>query len=122
MNHHKQKGLTAISLLFVLALVGGAIYTALRVVPMYLNYYKVVSVLESIKEDRETADLGKYKIRDLISRRFNINYVEHIDAKDVKIKKTQKGMVMSVEYEERAPLFSNLSVVASFDKSVEVTR
>lgn len=121
MMHYKQKGLTTLGLLLVMFLIGSAIYAALRIVPLYIHYYKTVSVLESIKDDG-VDDLGRSGIRTLIDRRFNISYVDHIDSSDVKIKMTRDGAEMTIDYEERAPLVYNLSVIASFKKTVEVAR
>ena len=46
-----QRGMTAIGWLIVLAMIGFFVLLALRMVPAYLDYYKVVSTLEGLESE-----------------------------------------------------------------------
>ena len=68
----RQNGMTAIGWLIVLALIGFFVLLTLRMLPSYLEYYKVVSTLDSLKKEGTMSSPAE--IRRLIDRRFNISY------------------------------------------------
>jgi hypothetical protein len=112
----QQKGMTGIGWLIVLALIGFFVLLALRMIPAYLEYYKVVSTLESI--EKESGFSTPAEIRNLLERRFDISYVNTIMPKDVLIKSAGEYFSVQARYEAREHLFANVSVVMSFDKQV----
>ena len=112
----RQKGMTGIGWLIVLALIGFFVLLALKMVPVYLEYYKVVSSLESIA--KETGYESPREIRDLLERRFDISYVNTITHKDVIIKSAGQYYNVRAKYDAREHLFGNVSVMMSFDKQV----
>jgi hypothetical protein len=112
----RQKGMTGIGWLIVLGLVGFFVLLALKMVPVYLEYYKVVSTLESIA--KESGYESPREIRDLLERRFDISYVSTITHKDVIIKSAGRNFNIRAKYDAREHLFGNVSVMMSFDKQV----
>lgn len=117
---HKQKGVTAIGWLIILGLIGFFTLLTLKMAPAYMEYYKVVSSLESLEE--ESGMQTPADIRRLLNRRFNISYVETINEHDVKI--TRHGSIYKVtaKYDSRVHLFGNVYVVMAFYKQVQVRR
>jgi hypothetical protein len=112
----QQKGMTGIGWLIVLALIGFFVLLTLRMVPSYLEYYKVVSTLESLA--KETGFETPTEIRNLLERRFDISYVNTITHKDVLIRAAGQYYSVRAKYDARQHLFGNVSVVMSFDKQV----
>lgn len=112
----RQKGMTGIGWLIVLGLIGFFVLLALKMVPVYLEYYKVVSTLESIA--KESGFESPREIRDLIERRFDISYVNTITHKDVIIKSAGQYFNVRAKYDAKEHLFGNVSVLMSFDKQV----
>lgn len=112
----RQKGMTGIGWLIVLGLIGFFVLLALKMVPVYLEYYKVVSTLESLA--KESGYESPREIRDLLERRFDISYVNTITHKDVIIKSAGKHFNVRAKYDAREHLFGNVSVLMSFDKQV----
>ena len=114
----RQNGLTAIGWLIVLALIGFFVLLTLRMLPSYLEYYKVVSSLDSL--EKEPGLETPAEIRKLLERRFNISYVESIEAKDVVIKAVGSNFRVIADYESRKHIFANVDVIMSFYKEVLV--
>jgi hypothetical protein len=114
----RQNGMTAIGWLIVLALIGFFVLLTLRMLPSYLEYYKVVSTLDSL--EHETGLATPADIKRLIERRFDISYVETIQPKDVGIKAVGPNFKVIADYESRKHLFANVDVVMSFYKEVLV--
>ena len=112
----RQKGMTGIGWLIVLGLIGFFALLTLKMVPSYLEYYKIVSTLESIAE--ESGFDSPVEIRTLLERRFEISYVNTILPKDVIIKSAGKNYTVRARYDSKVHLFGNVFVVMEFDKQV----
>jgi hypothetical protein len=116
----QQKGVTAIGWLIILGLIGFFVLLTLKMLPSYLEYYKIASTLETMTKDSGYENPAE--IRDIAERRFDISYVKTITHKDLKIKPYGQSYLVTAKYESRVPLFFNVSVVMSFDKQVKVKR
>lgn len=119
-TRYHQRGMTAIGWLLVLGLIAFFTLITLRLVPMYLEYSKVTSVLESLQSQPGIGNESRAGIISLVSRRFDVNDVRGVDPKLVKISKDRGAMTIGIAYERREHLVGNIDVVASFDKKVEV--
>jgi hypothetical protein len=117
---HRQKGVTAIGWLIILGLIGFFTLLTLKMAPAYMEYYKVVSSLESLEE--ESGLSSPADIRRLLNRRFNISYVESINERDVQIRSAGPLFKVTAKYESRVHLFGNVYVVMVFNKQVQVRR
>ena len=114
----RQNGMTAIGWLIVLGLIGFFVLLTLRMLPSYLEYFKVVSTLDSLEKEPGISSAGD--IRKLIDRRFNISYVEVIQPGDVAIKPVGPNFRVIADYEARKHIFANVDVIMSFYKEVLV--
>ena len=113
-----QQGITLIGFVMILILLGGVAYIAMRLIPMYTEYFSVVKALNGIIQEPGIDTMDQLKIRDLLSRRFDISYVDSIEPKDVKITHQGGGTTLSVEYEVRKPVAYNIDLIGHFKKSV----
>jgi hypothetical protein len=119
----KQSGMTFLGLLVLIVVVGSWVYAAMRVVPLYLNYMKVSSTLEKVRDELDsnpgTTDI---MIRRAIEKHFDIEMVREdvFNSKDVIIRKDGGGYKVTASYEDTAPFIANISFLASFDKTVEI--
>ena len=119
-TRYHQRGMTAIGWLLVLGLIAFFTLITLRLVPMYLEYSKVASVLESLKSQPGIGNEAKSGVVALITRRFDVNDVRDVDPRIVKVTKERGKMIISIHYERREHLVANVDVVGVFDKQVEV--
>ncbi len=117
---HHQKGMTAIGWLLVLGLIAFFTLITLRLIPGYLEFAKVSSVLESLQNEPGITRKTKTEIYRLIGKRFDVNDIFQVEPKQVKIAKDKDGLKISVNYERREHVIGNVDVVATFDKQVEV--
>jgi hypothetical protein len=112
--------MTAIGWLLVLGLIAFFTLVTLRLVPMYLEYAKVVSTLESLPNEPGISKMSKSEIVKIITKRFDVNDVDSVDPRNVVITKERGILKVGFAYERRAHLVGNVDVVAVFDKHVEV--
>jgi len=117
---HQQKGVTAIGWLIILGLIGFFVLLTLKMLPSYLEFYKISSTLETMK--KTSGFENPAEIRDIAERRFDISYVNSLTPKDLKIKSHGQSWLITAKYESRVPLFFNVSVVMDFNKQVKVKR
>ena len=119
---NRQKGMTGIGWLTVLGLIAFFTLLALKMVPSYLEYYKVASSLEKLTKETGLAEVTPIEIRKALSRQFDIGYVNVITPGDVKVKPSGSFYQVTAKYDDRVHLFANVDVVMSYNKSVKVTR
>ena len=119
---NKQDGMTLMSFLVVLAVVGFAAYIGMKLFPMYQEYYSVRSAAKGLAGEPGVGDMDPSKVQDLFFRRLYINYSENVKSENVKITRIDSGCNMKVNYEVRRSLVGNLDVVGVFDISQDLTR
>jgi hypothetical protein len=117
----RQRGMTFLGILVIVVVVGAWIYAGIRLAPKYLEYMKVASTLDKVR-DEYASNPGSTEImlRRAIERHFDIESVTDVDSKDIEIKKVGGGFTMRANYEDTVPLVYNISFLVTFDKTVEV--
>jgi Tfp pilus assembly major pilin PilA len=115
-----QQGLTLIGFIVVLVLVGCLAYLAMRLIPMYTEYFSVISAIKGVAQEPGVNTMDEGRIRNLLGRRFNISYIESIEPKDVRIIRNTEGMSLKVDYEVRKPVVYNIDLIGHFEKTVPV--
>lgn len=114
-----QSGLTLTSFLIVLCVVGFFIYIGMKLFPVYTEYYSVVVDMKGLAAEPDVKKMSPEQVRDRLSRRFSMSYVESVKPENVKITR-KDGYQLTVAYEVRRNLIYNLDFVAVFDKTVEL--
>ncbi len=117
---HEQRGLGAITAILLLAFIAFSALISLKLLPVYLESFKIQTALEGLKTDAGIAPKGKQEILKALERRFQVDDVEHVNSSNVNVRSTPGGILVRVVYEVRGPLAGNLDFVAKFDKSVEL--
>jgi len=117
-----QRGITLLGFIVVLAVIGFFAFIALRLFPVYSEYYSVVTAMKGVQGEPGVGQMTPEKIRDLLNRRFYISYVKSVKPQNIKITKSGSGYSLNIKYEVREPLAYNLDFVAMFDKTVELSR
>lgn len=115
----RQQGLTLISILFILGLIGFFVLLTLKIVPIYLDHGKVKSALEALKAMPDVQTKSEAEIRDSLTKRFNINYVYDVTKDEIKVIKHGNYVKVDIEYETVVKLVGNLSALAEFHDSFE---
>ena len=119
-NMKKQKGMTAIGWMLVLALIAVFAIVGLKLIPLYIDSFKVTASLESLQEDPKVKGKSRLEIRKLLMKRLDVNMVNDVTAQDITISKNRNGIVVEVDYEARRQMFGSLHVVLVYNKSVEI--
>ncbi len=119
MNRQNMQGLSILTWLVVLAIGGLLLLATIRLVPVYLEYSSVRTVINNVISDSNTTMLSEHQIRDTIAKRFQVNRVESLTASDLDIKKDGVRLSIKVDYEVREPLVANVGLVVTFKRDFE---
>lgn len=120
--HQRQKGMTLIGFLLTAIIAGAIVFAGLRLVPVYLEYLKVESVLNGARDEFEGQNPTAQYVRASIQKRLDIEGVSVVTIKDFKLKKAEGGYEVSIDYEHAVPYIANVSFLVDFSKSVHVGR
>ena len=118
----RQAGITTLGLVILASFVGLFAFAGIRLAPVYLNYMKVVGVVDGVRNEFDGTGASRAQIRSSISRRFDIESVGIIAAKDVKVVKVDGGHEVAATYSHKAPFIANVSFVVDFDKRTLIRR
>lgn len=116
----RQKGLTMISLAFVLGVIAFFTLLILKIGPIYLEHHKVKQSLAAMQEDESLVTNSKRQIESLLMKKLDINMVEEVTRKDIKIFKQGEYVKIGVSYEVTENIMGNLDVLVYFDDEIEV--
>jgi Domain of unknown function (DUF4845) len=117
----KQTGITFIGWIILLAPMAICAYAAIRITPIYLNWMKVAKSLEQVKTElKDGGNSNQQQVHRAIEDHFNIEGIEFPEVKDIKISRQGRSWQINAAYDDQAPLFANVFILVSFDKTVTV--
>lgn len=119
MKIHKQRGMSLIGFVVVLSVVIFVSYIGMKIVPLYMEYYSVVTALDGVASERGSARFSQYDLRMKVMNRLYVSYSQNVKETDIHITRND-GVQLRVAYEVRQNVIGNLDVVAKFDKSVQL--
>lgn len=110
-----QSGMTLLSFILVMAVVGFFIYIGMKLFPMYSEYYSVRSSLKALAAESGVAERDPAQIKsDLIDKRLYVNYVTSVKSDNIIVEQINGGVQVRINYEVRKPMIYNIDVVGKF--------
>ncbi len=118
---HRQRGMTMLGIIVVVIVVGAWLYAGIRLTPKYLEYMRVASTLEKVRDEFDSnPGSTEFMLRKAVERHFDIDMVEVITSDDIEINKDGSTFTMRAAYDDTVPLAGNVSFLVEFDKTVIV--
>jgi predicted aminopeptidase len=118
-----QHGLTVISLLIWVTILGLGVLVGLKVFPIYMESFKIDTAMKGVIREPSLSEKTKQEIAKSLLKRFQVDNVRRIDSRNyrnyIKIDKKKDTVAIAVSYRAETPLFANLSLVADFNKQVQ---
>lgn len=118
----RQRGITAIGFVLIAALVGLIGYGVLRLFPVYMTQMKIRKLLTDLKVEYDGNGANQSRLQAAIARRLDIDFIDYPRRQDFVVSIVDNGFLVAVSYEDSVPYIANLSLMASFDNSVEITK
>jgi hypothetical protein len=111
----RQQGLGLWGWIFVLSVIGFAAMITLQLVPMYLAEMSIQRVVKSTAQDPANSGAPIQTLRKNMQTRWDVEGITTLDVKDIELVKFGAGRALSYDYEARAELFANISLVVHFE-------
>ncbi len=121
-NWRKQAGITTLGFLILASFIGMFAYAAIRLTPIYLNYVKIAGVVDGVYKEYDGQNPTRSAIVKSISRRFDVESISNIHARDVKVTASTAGFQVAAVYDHSSPFIGNVSFTVHFDKKAMVRR
>lgn len=88
----------------------------IKVGPLYLNEMNVSRAVERVASDPEMANAEPAAIREALGKQWATDYIDEqqISYKDVRVKRTAEGRVLTYDYEGRVDMFYDIGVYVHF--------
>lgn len=118
-----QRGMTAIGMAMILALCGFVLVIAVKLFPVYMETFKVNSALRGLASDSRVEGASDAQLKELILKKLQVDDVDDVKPKHIKIVSEGAKRKVSIEYEKRVPMMGNVdAVVVIGDNAVEIGR
>lgn len=115
----RARGITFLSFIIVLVVVGFFAYIAMRLVPVYQEYFSVRQAMKAVAEE-SGPNTSPAQIRQSLSRRFDISYVESVKPQDIRVIRDARGTQLNIQYQRITPFVYNIEFLISFDETVDL--
>ena len=121
--HRYSRGITLLGFIIMLCVAGFFAYIVMKLVPVYVEYFGVVKSMEQVRNEPGAAQKSVEEIRRDLNVKFDLQYVDEKDIppQAIQLKREATGPTLRIAYEKRVPFMYNIDLVASFDKSVNLT-
>ena len=114
--------MTLLGWIFTLTLIGSVALIVMKLVPIYLESFKVDKALSGIIEEPGIGNKPPVEIYKDFVRRMDIDEVDRFSARTVReyvtVEKNLRNVTITVEYQAETHLIGNVSLIVDFKKQV----
>lgn len=110
----RQGGMSLLGFIFVLILVLFTVYIGIKLVPIYLTHFSVVSDMKAVADEPGSANTPPNVIRRNLITRLQVSYVDTIKPENVIVDRSNNPPQLVVEYQVEEHLIGNIDVVVKF--------
>ena len=116
----KQSGVTLIGFLFILIVVAFFGFTAMKLVPSYIEFMGVKKAMEQIATSG--GDHSVEAVRQDLLRKLDFQYVDDatVGPNDISVTRNNGAYTLTVSYDKQIPFIANIDFLLHFDDSVQL--
>ena len=120
---NRQKGLTLIGFGIVLIVAGFFVYAAIKLIPVYTEYFGVVKSMKSLQDQSGIENATIEDIRRKLNVNFDLQYVDDSSIPDKNIQLiTKDGQhKLRIFYDKDLPFVYNVDLLVHFDHTVDLS-
>lgn len=120
-NAFRQQGASTIGILIGVLFFASLLTLLIKLGPAYLDDYTIKGALEGLDGEEGLSQMTPADVRRLVTKRLSVNNVDSFNAKDINIEKDGDLVIISLDYEVRTHVVSNVDAVISFSHFYELT-
>ena len=119
----KQRGMTFIGMVILVAFFGVVGFGILQLVPVYLENMKVVQSMNQVQDELSKGKVDVAAIRKALRKRMVVEDLRDMDVKkDFVISRVDNGYELKADYERRKNYIANVYLLVDFEYAVEIQR
>jgi hypothetical protein len=120
----RQSGLTLIGFAFVLMIAGFFAYAAMKLVPVYTEYFGVVKSMKALQSQADIESATIEEIRKRLNVNFDLQYVDDrsIPEKNIQLITRDGQHKLRIFYDKDVPFLYNVDLLVHFDNTVDLAR
>lgn len=115
----KQRGMTFMGLVLIIAGIVFVAVIAMKMVPAYLEFMSVKKAIQNVASQPNFKEMKNHEIYESFNKTARIDNIDAIDAKELIITRNDLGPVVTAEYQVVVPLMGNVSALMDFYTSTD---
>ncbi|HEY4128213.1 MAG TPA: DUF4845 domain-containing protein [Gammaproteobacteria bacterium] len=117
-NRKRQSGLTMITWILLIGMIGFIGIFAFKLIPIYMDYYTINNALVTVAKGATPGE-SPAQLKSSIDNVFDVNSVETVKVNDIGIKPDPngKGLIMSLDYDARSNFIANIDLIVHFENT-----
>lgn len=112
MQMQRQRGISLIGLIFLIAILGTIGLLGMQIIPTYLEYRAIQGAIERAKRD---GGASAKDIQDSFSKSAEVGYISAISSRDLLIERQNGELEISFAYEKKIPLVGPASLLMEYE-------
>ncbi|MCK7544437.1 DUF4845 domain-containing protein [Marinobacter bryozoorum] len=120
-QYFQQRGASTLGILVAVLFFASLLTLVIKLGPAYLDDYTVQGALEGLDGEEGLSKMTPADVRRLVTKRLSVNNVDGFNAKDIQIEKDGDIVIITLDYEVRTHVVSNVDAVISFNHFYELT-
>ncbi|MBL1322106.1 MAG: DUF4845 domain-containing protein [Methylophaga sp.] len=120
---NNQRGMTLISWVIVLGIIAFFATIALRLIPMYQEYFGVKNIMQGMATELRDNKLTKAQVNVMLIRRFNTGYIHSVKKDNIIIERGKNNAFVTrikIDYEVREPFIAQIDLIGHFVSEIDV--
>ena len=120
----RQHGITLIGFAIVLIVAGFFAYAAMKLIPVYTEYFGVVKSINSLKSDSDIHNMSIEEIRRKLDTIFDVQYVDETDVplNSITLITSNGQRSLNVAYSVDKPFIYNIDLLVHFNYTVDLSK
>lgn len=114
---NRQRGVSLSSLMVAVVILSIAALLAMKVLPSVMEYGKIAKAVKAVSQDSSLKEAGVPEIRTAFGKRQEIDNFKAVSPQDLEITKEGGALVIAFAYQDKIPLFANVSLVIDYEST-----
>ena len=110
-----ESGMSLLSIICILFILGFVAICLIRMVPPYVEYLTVKSIISKIAMEPDSTMETSATIRRKIANTFNSNQIYELAPEDVEVYRSKGKIYIDGDYEVRMPIVWRIDAILKFD-------
>ena len=112
MRIQRERGISLVGLIIIIAILGGVGLLAMQVIPTYIEYRAIMGAIDRAKRD---GGENVKAIQDSFNKSAEVGYISAIQGRDLQITRDGGEFEISFAYEKKIPLAGPASLLMEYE-------